>query len=200
MSGQPVGVLGAGHGRRMGEPKVFTRVEGETFLERILARCRETASPVTLTLDPGFRQEVETLLAALPEPRPRIVEVDGTLPMLASVQAALGAGGFDGGFWCWPVDAPFISAMGWDQAVETVRGQPEEVWKLRAGGRTGHPVWFPGWSVPVIAEGSWPNGLLGFLETCPERIYILALDAEELGDFNTREQLAALAGSRDETV
>ncbi len=198
MSGQPVVVLGAGHGRRMGGPKVLAEVEGTTFLERILERCRETASPVTLTLDPAFRPEVERLLAGLPPPPPRIVEVDGTRPMLASVQAALAAGGFAGGFWCWPVDAPFISQMGWDQAVETVRGQPEEVWKLRARGRTGHPIWFPGWAVPVIAAGDWPNGLLGFLETCPERIYVLALDAEELGDFNTPEQLAALQGRGDE--
>ena len=47
-------------------------------------------------------------------------------PTSENVQAALGVGGgcFEG-FWCWPVDAAFISAMCWDQAVEMVLGQPE---------------------------------------------------------------------------
>ena len=51
MTNQPVLLLGAGLGRRMGEPKVFTRAGEKSFLERILARCRESGSPVTLTFD-----------------------------------------------------------------------------------------------------------------------------------------------------
>ncbi len=200
MKGQPVLLLGAGHGRRMGQPKVFTRFEGATFLERILERCRETASPVTLTLDPAFRKKVENLLAALPPPPPALVESDGARPMLGSVQAALGAGGCFEGFWCWPVDAPFISAMGWDQAVEVVRGQPENIWKLRAGGDTGHPVFVPAGAVPRILNGAWDDGLLGFLEEFRDEICVLTLDAEELRDFNTEEQLAAAGPSGEEQV
>jgi len=37
MAGPHVVLLGAGHGRRMGGPKVLTRHGGRTFLERILA-------------------------------------------------------------------------------------------------------------------------------------------------------------------
>ncbi len=200
MKGQPVLLLGAGHGRRMGQPKIFTRFEGATFLERILERCRESASPVTLTVDPAFRKEVDNLLSALPPPLPALVESDGARPMLASVQAALQAGGCIEGFWCWPVDAPFISAMGWDQAVEAVRGQPENIWKLRAGGHTGHPVFFPAWAVPRILSGGWDDGLLGFLEEFQDEICVLILDGEELGDFNTEEQLAAAGPFGEEQV
>ncbi len=175
----------------MGGPKVFTRAGEKSFLERILARCRESGSPVTLTFDPRFRDRLEALLATLPAPRPRLEEAAGELPMLASVQAGLRAGGMEGGFWLWPVDAPFISADGWAGAVKTAGEAPDAVWKLRAGGRSGHPIWFPAWSVPVILAGSWENGLLGFLETCPDRIRVLPLEGEELRDFNTPEDLAA---------
>ena len=191
MTNQPVLLLGAGLGRRMGGPKVFTRAGEKSFLERILARCRESGSPVTLTFDSRFRERLEALLATLPAPRPRLVESAGELPMLASVQAGLRAGGLEGGFWLWPVDAPFISADGWARAVKTAREAPDAVWKLRAGGRSGHPIWFPAWSVPIILAGSWQNGLLGFLETCPDRIRVLPLEGEELRDFNTPEELAA---------
>lgn len=200
MSGQPVLVLGAGHGTRMGGPKLFARFEGATFVERILARCRETASPVTLAVDPAFRARAERLLAPLPPPPPRLVEADGTRPMLASVQAGLSAGGFGPGFWLWPVDAPLLSAVGWDQAVETVRGQPESIWKLRTGGTTGHPSWFPGWAVAEILAGGWPDGLLGFLEAHGGQTYGLELEGERLGDFNTPEQLAAAQGGGEEIV
>ncbi len=136
MKGQPVVLLGAGHGKRMGQPKIFAMFEGATFLERILERCRETASPVTLTVDPQFRDRAEVLLATLSPPAPVLVEVDGALPMLQSVRAALRLGKFGEGFWCWPVDAQFISPMGWDQAVETVREESGAIWKLQARAET----------------------------------------------------------------
>ncbi|MCZ6532160.1 MAG: nucleotidyltransferase family protein [SAR324 cluster bacterium] len=198
MKGQPVVLLGAGHGKRMGQPKIFAMFEGATFLERILERCRETASPVTLTVDPQFRDKAEALLATLSPPAPVLVEVDGTQPMLQSVRAALRLGKFGEGFWCWPVDAPFITAMGWDQSVETVRGEPEAIWKLQARGETGHPVWFPGWAVPRILAGCWDDGLLGFQEECRDQTHVLILGDEELRDFNSQEQLAAIAPSGEE--
>ena len=212
MTQQPVVVLAAGHGKRMGRPKIFSRHDGETFLERILARCRETALPVTLVIDPRFRGEVLDLFQslppylppALPLSSPRLVEADGAAPMLASIQAALREGGCDEGFWCWPVDAPFLSPAGWVQAVEAVQGMPEMIWKLSTGGQTGHPVWFPGWTVPRILTGGWPDGLLGLLKESSDRIYVLELEGEELRDFNTPEQLASVgdsvAGSGEETV
>lgn len=213
MTGQQVVVLGAGHGTRMGMPKIFVRFEGRTFLERILTRCRETAHPVTLVIDPQFRERAIELLREMSLPglsfreadtggggRPRLVEADGKAPMMASVKAALRAGDCGGGFWCWPVDAPFLSAPGWVMAVEAVEGLPDVIWKPSQGGHSGHPVWFPAWAVPRIVEGGWPNGLLGLQEECADRIHTLELEGEQLGDFNTGEQLAAYGGSGEETV
>ena len=201
MTAQPVVVLGAGHGTRMGGPKIFARHEGQTFLERILARCRETASPVTLVVDPAFREKVLALLAeARISPLPRLVDADGAGPMLASVQAALRLGGFDAGFWCWPVDAPFLSEPGWVMAVEGMQTQPDHIWKLSTGGETGHPVWFPGWAVPEIIAGDWPGGLQGFMENNARQVLVLELEGEELRDFNTQEQLAGLRGGGEEPV
>ena len=203
MTAQPVVVLGAGHGTRMGRPKIFARHEGLTLLERILARCRETASPVTLVVDPVFREKVLALLTELripPAPMPRLVDADGAEPMLASVQAALRQGGFDAGFWCWPVDAPFLSEPGWVMAVEGVQTQPDHIWKLSTGGETGHPVWFPGWAAPAIIAGDWPGGLQGFMDSNAQHVLVLELEGEELRDFNTQEQLADLRGSGEELV
>lgn len=200
MTPQRVVLLGAGHGKRMGRPKVFAEFEGRSFLERILGRCGETAHPVTLVVDPSFRERVSGLLGKLPFTAPRLVEAAGDAPMLQSVQAALGAGDCEQGFWCWPVDAPFISAPAWVQVVEAAEAMPEVIWKPSRGGRSGHPVWFPGWAVPRILAGQWPNGLQGLLEENEARIHVLELEGEELGNFNTPEQLAAYGGPGGETV
>ncbi len=194
--GPPVVLLGAGHGRRMGGPKVFKRHGGRTFLERVLSRCAESGSRVILTVDAGFAREVDALLAQWPFPRPTTVTCDGGLPMLASVQAALEALPHGEGFWLWPVDAPFISQSGWAQAVKTARGEPDAVWKLRVDGKTGHPIWFPPWSVAEIGQGQWNDGLLGFLAEFAGRIRILTLDGEVIADFNTPQRLAAVPSDR----
>ena len=190
---QPALILGAGHGTRMGGPKVFARIDGVTFLERILMRVREAGCPAILTVDAGFHAEVEALLGTLPPLPLRLVEVEGTLPMLASVQAGLAA--LDGtaeGAWLWPVDAPLLSAEGWRKARAAAGARPERILKLRAGGRTGHPLWLPRWACAAVAAGSWADGLLGFLAGVPpERIAQLELPGETLGDFNTPAQLAA---------
>ena len=120
--------------------------------------------------------------------------------MLASLQAALKTGSWGEGFWCWPVDAPFLSPAGWVQAVEAAEGMPEVIWKPSSGGETGHPVWFPGWAVARILKGSWPNGLLGLLDECADQIYVLELEGEDLRDFNTPEQLASHTGPGEEIV
>jgi len=190
---QPVLIAAAGHGRRFGGPKVFARADGTTFLERILARCREAGAPVTLVVDPAFRERVATALPG--DLAVRLVEADGTHPMLASVQAGLAAGGFERGFWMWPVDAPFLSPVGWTRAVRAVAGAPEHVWKLRSEGRGGHPTWFPGWAVPLIRTGDWPDGLQGFFRDHEAAIRLLHLDGETLRDVDTPEDLHAVTGT-----
>jgi len=190
---QPAVILAAGHGVRMGGPKVFARIEGVTFLERILMRVREAGCPAIVTVDAGFRARVEALLGKLPPLPLRLVEVDGTRPMLASARAGLAA--LDGtaeGAWLWPVDAPLLSAEGWRRARAEASGRTELILKLRAEGRTGHPIWLPRWACTAIAGGSWEDGLLGFLAGIPAaRIAQLDLPGETLGDFNTPAQLAS---------
>jgi CTP:molybdopterin cytidylyltransferase MocA len=192
--GPRVVILAAGHGTRMGGPKAFRAHGSRTFLERILARCGEGQSPITLVCDPRFRARIDAELTRLGAPPVDVAEADGLAPMLASVQAALAVppsqdAAWRGGFWLWPVDAPFLSQAGWAAARETVHADPESVWKLRSGGKTGHPIWFPGWSVAPIRAGDWPDGLLGFLATCLDRVRILSLDDPHIFDVNTPEQL-----------
>ncbi len=196
--GQAVIVLGAGQGRRMGGPKLFAEHGGRTFVERILARCGESGARATVVVDPRQRERLEGLLGGaaggLPEPLWRVVEADGEADMLSSVQAALAAVPWEAGFWLWPVDAPFISAAGWRRAVEAVAGEPGAVWKLRAGGRTGHPIWFPGRAGRALLEGQWADGLRGYLATLPAgAIRVLHLEGEFLEDVDTPQDLAALA-------
>jgi molybdenum cofactor cytidylyltransferase/nicotine blue oxidoreductase len=187
---QAVLILAAGHGRRMGEPKVFSVFRGQTFLQRILSRSRESGSPVTLVLDPRFRAPVEAELRRESAQPLTIVEADGHEAMIASVKAGLRSGNCDQGFWLWPVDAPFISRAGWARAVAEVAREPEFVRKLRVQEHTGHPIWYPAWSVPEILAGVWHNGLRGFLADHHDRVRVLAMEREFLKDVNTREQLA----------
>lgn len=210
-------LLGAGHGRRMGGPKLFTEHRGRSFTERILARCAESASPVTLTVDPVYRTRLEVLLTGLATrmalPPLRLVAADGNLDMLRSVQAGLAAkAAFPGaegvptdwtnGFWLWPVDAPFLSSEGWQHARQAAASQPDAVLKLRTGegaaGKTGHPIHFPAWAVAPILAGDWPDGLLGFLkEVPPGRMAALPLPGEVLRDLDTPEALAEVAALVD---
>jgi CTP:molybdopterin cytidylyltransferase MocA len=181
-------------------PKAFVLLNGQTFLDRILARCAESGSDVTVTVDPAFKQRLMDGLKARSMPRLplhlRWVEADGRQPMLASIQAALAVGGFDRGFWLWPVDAPFLSAAGWRVLGETVEVDDQRILKPRAEGRSGHPVWFPGWAVLRIARGDWPNGLLGFLAVCtPEQVRAVDLPGEHVNDIDTPEELRALEQS-----
>jgi CTP:molybdopterin cytidylyltransferase MocA len=192
--GQPVVVLAAGHGTRMGGPKAFAEVNGATFLAHILARAHEAESPVILTVDPRFRSRVDALLATLAPARMRLVEADGLRPMVASVQASFAALDASAiGAWLWPVDAPLLSARGWRHARTAVALRPDAIHKLRTQERTGHPTWFPRWAVAAICAREWDDGLPAFLASVPaERIAVVDLPGEILGDFNTPEQLAAL--------
>lgn len=197
LAGRPVIILAAGHGTRMGGPKAFIRLGDRTFLERILDRCAESDSEVTVAVDPVFKDRLLALLKSRPVPRAHLhvrwVDADGRKPMLATVQAALRAGGFGPGFWLWPVDAPFLSAEGWRRLCEAVVESDGQILKPQAAGRSGHPVWFPGWAVPRIARGDWANGLLGFLAECtPEQQRRLDLPGEHLNDVDTPEELAAM--------
>lgn len=190
---QSVLILAAGHGKRMGGPKVFTRHGAQSFLQRILARCAESGADVTLTVDPLFRVQLEAELRAMNVAAPTLVDADGARPMLATVQAGLAAGGFERGFWLWPVDAPFISAAGWALATRAAAADASAILKLRVENRTGHPIWFPGWAVALVAGGEWSDGLLGFLNEHEQRVSILHLEHEVLSDFNTRQQLEQAA-------
>ena len=215
LDGLPVLITAAGHGRRMGQPKLFVSHQGKSFLQHILERCRESRSPVTLTYERMMEKAVlahlETITETINEtiaastapageyPQPRLVPANGNHPMLASVRAALRLGGFEPGFWLWPVDAPFISPAGWDAATAAVSRDPSVIWKLRyrdkAGNRvkTGHPTWFPFYTIPAIMAGNWNDGLRGLMkESPPERIQVLQLEDEILTDFNTPEELARL--------
>ena len=199
---QPVLVLGAGLGKRMGGPKILLRHKNRLFLAYILARCVESNSPATVVAPVDLIEELGNLIVQSPGPlreglyytlpEPRWVPADGTQPMLASVQAGLAVGGWEEGFWVWPVDAPFLSTPGWERATEAVSRDPASIWKLKINDRTGHPTWFPSWSVSTIAKGDWPDGLLGFLGTVQKSIRHLTLENEEIGDFNTPEDLKRL--------
>ena len=197
MNRQVVLVLGAGYGRRMGGPKIFLQQGEDGFLRRILVRCQESKSPVVLVCPQGSLEQVRKLVPGGLK-LPLLVEGDGNQPMLASLQVGLRlarqkglvvGGDRPDGFWVWPVDAPDISGAGSAKAVQAVAEAPEMVWKLRSGGKTGHPTWFPGWSVAEILAGTWPDGLLGFLQQVPDRIRALELNGEKLVDYNTPEEL-----------
>ena len=195
--GPPVLILAAGHGSRMGGPKAFKEHGGRTFLERILDRCVESRSPVVLTVDPIFRARIEALLSKREATLPVLVEADGLRPMLETTQAGLAdplpaEAPWGGGFWLWPVDAPFLSESGWARARAAVAQDAAAIWKLRVQGRTGHPIWFPGWSVEELRSGTWPDGLLGFLTTHKDRVRILPLEGEVIADFNTPASLATV--------
>lgn len=192
---QPVLILAAGLGTRMGGPKALTRFGRSSFLERILARAAENQSPVVLTLDARFSEKVKTMLHMANVPLPPVVLAQGEAPMLDTIQAAFadpqGQKTLENGGWIWPVDAPLISPKGWKQACEAGEQFPEWVIKLRSDGKNGHPVWLPSWAVKDLThlKENLAGGLRGYLATKKEKTKVIEMDGEVLVDLNTIKDL-----------
>ncbi len=202
MNQQTVLILGGGYGRRFGVPKLFAHHAGTGFLERILARCAESFTPIILAAQPQHATRLMQRLKAWRAQRPlspllHTVWVAGKTPMLSSVQTGLKHlqrwPTRIAGCWLWPVDAPFISATGWGRARCAVQSQPQCVWKLRkhpSAGKGGHPLWLPRGTWPLIRQQPWKGGVKeALLHMKPTDIKQLILEGERLHDVDYRHDL-----------
>jgi molybdenum cofactor cytidylyltransferase len=134
-------LLAAGESRRMGFPKPLLRIDGETYLERLVAAMRPAVDGLIIVL--GAHREM--ISRAIPR-GPGISTVtnpnypDGQLSSLkvalrripenaAAVMVHL-------------IDHPTVTSTTFSQMVETWRNSPAPILIARYRGRRGHPVIF----------------------------------------------------------
>jgi CTP:molybdopterin cytidylyltransferase MocA len=130
-------VLAAGRGQRLGQPKAFVRIGGQTFLERVLATAREA----------GLTRLIAVLGPEAPAPVPADVVLarnpDVEAGPIASLRAGLAAAGDARAALAWPVDHPLVRAATVRQILDTADGHPGRAVVPTFRGRGGHPTLFP---------------------------------------------------------
>jgi molybdenum cofactor cytidylyltransferase len=139
-------VLAAGESSRMGRPKALLPIEGQSFIERIVAELQRTAvGRIVVVLGHNaaeLRPKIEHLPVTI------IVNPDYKQGQLSSLQAALryllsasSAERVDGVL-VHLVDHPYIDAALVDTMISRFYSSQPSIVVPRYGGRRGHPVLF----------------------------------------------------------
>lgn len=154
-------VLAAGRSRRMGEPKPFLRLDGQTFLERAVTAlrgggCGEVVV-VTGPMDDETPRRVAEAAAALgartaENPAAGSEQVDSLRVGLRALSAGAAA------VVVLPVDVPRADAALVAAVIEVHRRTGAPVARPAAGGRHGHPVLFARAVFAELLEGGLPDG------------------------------------------
>ncbi|MHB2015934.1 MAG: nucleotidyltransferase family protein [Candidatus Xenobia bacterium] len=138
-------VLAAGASRRMGQPKAWLMLEGETFVDRIVRHLRQVGVRDVVVVRPlegpairGGREVVN--------PRPESEQIESMQLGLRALRGDADA------VLVWPVDHPLVGPETVAQLLAAFAGQPlVQPWC----GRPGHPVLFAARLIPeLLAAGA----------------------------------------------
>jgi molybdenum cofactor cytidylyltransferase len=138
----PAALLAAGVGRRVGGPKAFLDVGGETILARVTRGCLAGGfRPLVAVLPP---QLVEEARERYPEIGGILVNPDPDSGPLRSLNLALDAlPETSAGVLMVLVDFVLVRPSTYRALAEAVGRDSARLWRPIHQGRHGHPVWFP---------------------------------------------------------
>lgn len=137
----PAIILAAGEGRRVGGPKALLDLGGKTMLARTLEGCHEGGfCPCVAVVPPSLieairRPQADLVLGSNPSPE------SGPLASLRIGMELLPADVC--GLLLVMVDFALVSRATYARLGESIRRDPNRLWRPVQGDRHGHPVWFP---------------------------------------------------------
>jgi molybdenum cofactor cytidylyltransferase len=177
-------VLGAGAGKRFGEPKFGALLpDGRRFVDAIVATARDAGlDPVIAVLPPDVLAPSGT--TAITNPRAdgeQVVSLRLGLSALAN-RPAVGA-------LAWPVDHPFVTLESVLAVLDAARRTAAPIVAPEHEGRRGHPVFFhrDTWrELMTVADG----GARAVVHAYGDRVAAIRVnDRGVLRDIDTREDL-----------
>ncbi len=140
-------ILSAGASRRMGTPKALLRLEGETFLDRLIRLFSAHANPIVVVLG-SHADQIRTGIerASLVQ---FVANPDPDRGMLSSLQCGLAAAPGAEAVMFTPVDHPDVDAATLTKIVQRFQATRAPVVIPEHQGQHGHPVLV---AQPLIAE------------------------------------------------
>ncbi len=187
-------ILAAGASRRMGAPKALLRLDGETFLERLVRVYAEFFSPVVVVLG----ADAETVRRGLRPDAPVRFVVNERWPsgQLTSLQCGV-ASVRDEAAGCFftPVDCPRVNPATIAALVRAMsEGSPPPLVVVpRHGSRRGHPVGLSSELFDDLLSLAADDSARAVVHGCPDRTRIVEVgDAGVLDDVDTPDDYQRL--------
>ncbi len=191
-------VLAAGAAQRMGRPKAFLEVAGETFLDHAVRVLRDGGCRhvyVVTNEDPALQEAVAAAGATV------VVNADPRSEQLDSVQLGLRALPEDSvAAAVLPVDCPLVTAPTVQTLTNAALRSTKPVVLPMYNGVGGHPVLLRRPFYDAVLGSRDPEGLSGVIIAHGHQIELLTVtDAGILVDIDTQEEYTRLIGGAGET-
>ena len=189
-------LLAAGRSRRMrGTDKLLARVGGRPLVRRAAESLAASVDPLLLVVGPDSSDLSAALEGVL---HTRVVHpgaAEGMGSSLAAGVRALPPG--TGGVLVALADMPFVRPETVAFLVRAAAAAPERILRPVHHGRPGHPVLWPAWSFPALAELQGDQGARGLLQVHEDAVDLIPIaDPGVVQDIDTPAALAR-ARSRD---
>ncbi|HWP57976.1 MAG TPA: nucleotidyltransferase family protein [Candidatus Acidoferrales bacterium] len=191
-------ILSAGESSRMGSPKALLRVDGQTFIERIIGTLRQTAVDKTLVVLGRHADEIRAAIACLPVDI--VVNEDYKKGQLSSLQAAIRslAGAPVEAIIVHLVDHPFVKPEIVGEMVRRFRESGKLIVVPTHRGRRGHPVLFSSRLFPELLAAPLDLGAKPVVRAHrADMLEIETADAGVLIDIDTPEEYRRHVGGID---
>lgn len=189
-------VLAAGRSRRMGRPKAFLEVEGETFLERAVSALRGGGCAGVIVVAGPETDPQQAAIARAAREFGATVAINGRSEseQLDSVRAALRVADLGiAAAVVSPVDVPNTRTATVEAVIRRFRASGSPVVVPTFAGARGHPILVSRALFPEIQDRDLPEGIRSLMRGHAARVEEVSVDDPDvLLDVDTPEEYRAL--------